>query len=320
LEITKAFKITQRGVAGNDALERCRDADCFRRHTCASILHAIMDYTTLVTAAALAGNVDNLGWVLFDCRHELANPEFGPKAYAESHIPNARFAHVDRDLSAPLTGSNGRHPLPDARRFGDWLGRMGVESSKQVIAYDHAGGGYAARLWWMLRWLGHDRVAVLDGGWDAWVNAGYPVPREIPQPIPAHFALRPRDAWVDARSVLAHLDRPDMLLVDARSSERFHGRNETIDPVGGHIPGARNRFFKDNLDPLGRFKPAAQLREEFLQVLGTARPVTVVHQCGSGVSACHNLLAMEIAGLSGSKLYPGSWSEWIADRSRPIAT
>ncbi len=279
-----------------------------------------MNYTTLIPVAELAGNVDNPGWVLFDCRHELADPGSGPKAYAESHIPNARFAHVDRDLSARPDGSNGRHPLPDPELFAAWLGRMGVDSSKQIIAYDHAGGAYAGRLWWMLRWLGHDRVAVLDGGWDAWLKAGHPVSGEIPIPQAAQFTARPRKLAVDTRFVLDHLGKPDLVLLDARSSERYHGRNETIDPVAGHIPGAFNRFFKDNLDSEGRFKPAAVLREEFSRLLGGAAAGHVVHQCGSGVSACHNLLAMEIAGLRGSRLYPGSWSEWVADRSRPVAT
>jgi thiosulfate/3-mercaptopyruvate sulfurtransferase len=279
-----------------------------------------MNFTTLIQVDDLARNLDNPQWVLFDCRHELSDPNFGAAAYAQSHIPGARFAHLDRDLSAPLTGSNGRHPLPDSRRFADWLGQMGVDAGKQVVAYDHAGGAYAARLWWMLRWLGHDRVAVLDGGWNAWTKAGHPVAREAPQSAPTRFIGQPRSSCVDADFVLAHLDKPDMLLIDARSNDRFQGRNETIDSVGGHIPGARNRFFRDNLDPHGFFRPATQLRAEFLKVIDAARPADVVHQCGSGVSACHNLLAMEIAGLGGSKLYPGSWSEWIADGSRPIAT
>jgi thiosulfate/3-mercaptopyruvate sulfurtransferase len=172
----------------------------------------------------------------------------------------------------------------------------------------------------MLRWLGHDRVAVLDGGWDAWVSGGHPLTQETPTPQPVRFTDRPRPSSVDARFVLERLGKPDIVLLDARSNDRYHGRNETIDPVAGHIPGALNRFFRDNLSPDGRFKPAAVLREEFGRVLGATPPERVVHQCGSGVSACHNLLAMEVAGLSGSKLYPGSWSEWIADRSRPVAT
>lgn len=279
-----------------------------------------MDYTTLISVSDLARRLADPAWVLFDCRHELGNPDFGPQAYALSHLPGARFAHLDRDLSAPVTGRNGRHPLPDPRQFAGWLGRMGVDSTKQVVAYDQAGGAYAGRLWWMLRWLGHDRVAVLDGGWDAWVSAGHPVTREVPKPQSLQFTARLRPLSVDAHFVLDHLGKPDMVVLDARSNDRYHGRNETIDPVAGHIPGALNRFFKDNLDTQGRFKHAAALREEFMRVLGGAPIDQVVHQCGSGVSACHNLLAMEIAGLTGSKLYPGSWSEWIADRSRPVAT
>jgi thiosulfate/3-mercaptopyruvate sulfurtransferase len=279
-----------------------------------------MDHTTLISVSDLARSLADPAWVLFDCRHELGNPDFGPQAYALSHLPGARFAHLDRDLSAPLTGRNGRHPLPDPRQFASWVGRMGVDGSKQVVAYDHAGGAYAGRLWWMLRWLGHDRVAVLDGGWDAWVSAGQPVTREVPGPQPVQFTARLQPLSVDARFVLDHLGKQDMLLLDARSNDRYHGRNEAIDPVAGHIPGAVNRFFKDNLDSHGRFKPAVALREEFMHVLGGAPPDQVIHHCGSGVSACHNLLAMEIAGLTGSRLYPGSWSEWIADRSRPVAT
>jgi thiosulfate/3-mercaptopyruvate sulfurtransferase len=279
-----------------------------------------MDHTTLISVADLAACIDDPGLVIFDCRHELSDPSYGPRAYAQSHLPHARFAHVDRDLSAPVTGANGRHPLPEAAAFAEWLGRAGVDETKQVVGYDNAGGSYAARLWWMLRWLGHSRVAVLDGGWNAWLNGGQPVTQEPPRVKPTQFVARPVDAWVDATYILKHLNQPAMVLVDARSNERYHGRNETIDPVAGHIPGALNRFFKDNLDPEGRFKPAVQLRRELLQVIGSAPPERVVHQCGSGVSACHNLLAMEIAGLAGSRLYPGSWSEWIADRSRPVAT
>jgi thiosulfate/3-mercaptopyruvate sulfurtransferase len=278
-----------------------------------------MDYTTLISVADLAAHLDDASFVIFDCRHELTDPSFGPRAYAEGHLPQARFAHVDHDLAAPLTGSNGRHPLPDARSFAEWLGRCGVDGDKQVVGYDSTGGTYASRLWWMLRWLGHRKVAVLDGGWNAWLQAGQPVTREVPAPQPRRFVARPAETPVDAQYVLAHLDQPGMVLLDARSNDRFHGRNETIDPVAGHIPGARNRFFKDNLGADGRFKPAAKLREEFQAVLGNASPAEAVHHCGSGVTACHNLLAMEIAGLTGSKLYAGSWSEWIADRTRPRA-
>jgi thiosulfate/3-mercaptopyruvate sulfurtransferase len=321
LDLEKAFNIAQAGAPGNDV----RSTGALPRPLLANITwpatsNAIMNHTTLIQADDLDRNLGNPEWVLFDCRHDLANPEFGIKAYSESHLPGARFANVDRDLSAPLTGRNGRHPLPDAQSFGRWLGEMGVDATKQVVAYDQAAGAYAGRLWWMLRWLGHERVAVLDGGWSAWVAAGHPVTAEVPRPLPARFTPRPRDSWVAANYVASHLDTPRMLLIDARSNDRFHGRNETIDPVAGHIPGARNRFYRDNLDADGRFKSATRLREEFLQILGSSKPGEVVHHCGSGVSACHNLLAMEVAGLGGSRLYPGSWSEWIADRTRPITT
>jgi thiosulfate/3-mercaptopyruvate sulfurtransferase len=279
-----------------------------------------MNRTTLVSVAELAANLADPEVVVFDCRHELTNPDFGARAYAESHIPGARFAHVDKNLSGPLTGKNGRHPLPDAGEFMQWLGRMGVSAESQVVGYDQAGGAYASRLWWMLRWLGHPRVAVLDGGWQAWTAAGQPVTADVPVPKPARFDGNPDQSRVDAPYVLRNLDSPDMVLIDARANDRFRGQNETIDPVAGHIPGARNRVFRDNLDAKGFFKPAAELRADFEKVLEGAAPGKVVHQCGSGVTACHNLLAMEIAGLGGSRLYSGSWSEWIADPSRPVAT
>ncbi len=279
-----------------------------------------MKYTTLISVAELAKHLGNAELVIFDCRHELNNPEFGPNAYAESHIPGARFAHVDKDLAGRLTGKNGRHPLPDPNAFAAWLGRMGVGSASQVVGYDHAGGTYAARLWWMLRWVGHRKVAVVDGGWQAWTAAGHPVTTELPTLTPAEFIGKPDRSLVDAAAVAKRLNSKEMILIDARSSERFHGRNETIDPVAGHIPGALNRFFKDNLNTQGFFKSPQELRADFNSLVGDAQPEKVVHQCGSGVSACHNLLAMEIAGIKGTRLYPGSWSEWIADPSRPVAS
>jgi thiosulfate/3-mercaptopyruvate sulfurtransferase len=188
------------------------------------------------------------------------------------------------------------------------------------VAYDHAGGASATRLWWMLRhWLGHEGVAVLDGGWEAWVKAGGPVTAELPRIAATSFNGTPRAVWVDADYVRSHLNDPDVTVVDARSAERYRGESEPIDPVAGHIPGARNRLYKENLDASGRFKPAATLRAELTALLDDRRPDQIVHQCGSGVSACHNILAMEIAGLTGSRLYPGSWSEWCADPSRPVA-
>jgi thiosulfate/3-mercaptopyruvate sulfurtransferase len=279
-----------------------------------------MGHTTLISVADLARHLDDPAFVIFDCRHELTDPEFGGKAYSESHIPNARFAHLDRDLAAPLTGRNGRHPLPDPGLFAAWLARMGVSNDKQVIGYDNAGGVYASRLWWMMGWMGHRSAAVLDGGWQAWLASGQPVSAEVPTPGPAGFTGRPQTSPVDADYVLKHLQSPDMVLIDARANDRYHGQNETIDPVGGHIPGALNRFFKDNLTAQGFFKSPEQLREDFRPFVGNGPPEKIVSQCGSGVTACHNLLAMEIAGLKGGRLYAGSWSEWIADSSRPRAT
>ena len=278
-----------------------------------------MPYTTLVSTAQLAEHIDDPHWVLFDCRHDLANPDSGTKEYAGGHIPGAQFLHVDRDLAAPVTGKNGRHPLPDAQVFMRTLGNAGVDAGKQIVAYDGQTGVYAARLWWMLRWLGHENVAVLDGGYGKWSGEQRPLTAALPQVAPLRFPGEPRKTWIDADEVLRSLGRPGRIIVDARSADRYRGENETLDPVGGRIPGALNRFFKDNLDASGCFKPAAELRRAFTALLGEAPPASVVHSCGSGVSACHNLLAMEIAGLCGSLLYPGSWSEWCSDAARPIA-
>ena len=279
-----------------------------------------MHYTTLISTEDLAAGIADPLWVVFDCRHDLMDVEAGRRAWNVDHLPGARFAHLDEDLSGPKTGRTGRHPLPDVAAFAQWLGAQGVDAHRQVVAYDASGGYYAARLWWMLRWLGHDRVAVLDGGYPQWKLEGRALTQAAPQVEPTTFTPHRRDALrVDAATVLASLRAPDMLVVDARTPERFAGRNETMDPVGGHIPGAVNRFFQLNLDGAGLFKPAGTLREEFTAVIGGRTAAQVVHQCGSGVTACHNLLAMEVAGLTGSRLYPGSWSEWCADPARPVA-
>ena len=281
-----------------------------------------MSYTTQVDVATLAAHLGDPDWLVIDVRHQLADPAYGERAYAEAHVAGARFLHCDRDLSGPLSGTNGRHPLPDPARFAARLAGLGLKPTTQVVVYDDAQGMIAGRLWWLLRWLGHDAVALLDGGWAAWLAAGGAVASgaavapAVGAPIAA--ALRP-SFTVDADFVQKSLTNADFCLVDARSPDRYRGENESIDPVGGHIPGARNRFFKDNLLPDGRFKPAAELRAEWLALLAGTAPEQVVHQCGSGVSACLNLVAMEIAGLSGARLYPGSWSEWCADPARPVA-
>lgn len=269
----------------------------------------------LVSATELAAHPE---WRVMDCRHDLANPELGMQQFAAGHIPGAVHAHLDRVLSGPLNGRNGRHPLPDPNALCDWLGAQGVRNGDVVVACDASGGAYAARLWWLLRWLGHDAVAVLDGGWQKWMAEELPHSTEVPEPAATRFTARPGDGWVDVSHVLAHLRQPDMLVLDARSPERYRGEAEPIDPVAGRIPGSANRFYRENLAEQCCFKPAAQLRAEFEALLG-GRPLRqVVHSCGSGVSTCHNMLAMEIAGLTGSLLYPGSWSEWCADPARPI--
>ncbi|MCG2578326.1 sulfurtransferase [Dechloromonas sp. XY25] len=278
-----------------------------------------MSYTTLVDVATLQAHLDDPNWLVVDVRHQLSDTGYGERAYAEAHIPGAVFLHCDRDLSGPLTGSNGRHPLPDPERLAERLGGIGIGSATQVVVYDDAQGMIAGRLWWLLRWLGHDAVALLDGGVQAWQAAGEPLTAVLPTLEKRLFVPRAQDLKVDAGYVQERIETPHMHLVDARGADRFHGENETIDPVGGHIPGAVNRFFKDNLLPDGRFKPAAELRAEWLAILAGSPPDLVIHQCGSGVSACLNMVAMEIAGLSGSRLYAGSWSEWCADPGRPVA-
>ncbi len=271
----------------------------------------------LVTAEDLAAHPE---WRVFDCRHDLKNTEYGRQAYARGHIPGALFLHLDDDLSGVKDGRNGRHPLPDPDSFARRMAACGVDAATQVVAYDNEGGIFASRLWWMLRWLGHEKVAVLDGGLAGWKRSKRALEETVPVVQPRSFTARAQDMAVDVGQVLADLQSDRMLILDARSPERFRGENETLDPVGGHIPGAVNRFYFDNLDDDGCFfKPAAELRAEFAALLAGRPAAHVVQQCGSGVTACHNLLAMELAGLSGSKLYPGSWSEWCADPSRPVA-
>ena len=278
-----------------------------------------MSYTTLVDVETLRAHLDDPNWLVVDVRHQLSDTGYGERAYAAGHIPGAVFLHCDRDLSGVMSGCNGRHPLPDPEQLAQRLGDIGIGAVSQVVVYDDAQGMIAGRLWWLLRWLGHDAVALLDGGLPAWQAAGGMLTRVAPTLLPRTFVARPQDLRVNADYVLERLETPHMRLVDARGADRFRGENETIDPVAGHIPGAVNRCFKDNLRPDGRFKPAAQLRAEWLAVLAGSPPDLVVHQCGSGVSACLNMVAMEIAGLPGSRLYAGSWSEWCADPGRPVA-
>ena len=268
----------------------------------------------LVSSDALARHP---AWRVFDCRHDLAKPDWGIEQYRKSHIPGALFAHLDRDLSAPQTGRNGRHPLPLAENFVRFLERNGIHRSDQIVCYDAGPGAFAARLWWMLRWVGHQSVAVLDGGLAKWLAEGRPVTAQVPAFSETSYAGNERAISVKVESIQRH--PKDFLLVDARAPARFRGEQEPIDPVAGRIPGALNRFNNDNLAADGTFKSTAALRAEFESMLSKRKPGEVVHYCGSGVAACHNALAMEIAGLQGSRVYVGSWSEWISDPKRPVA-
>jgi len=257
-------------------------------------------------------------WRVFDCRHDLANPAAGEQQYQEAHIPGALFAHLDRDLSAQKSGSNGRHPLPEARSFVAWLGKQGLKLSDTVVCYDGGPGAMAARLWWMLRWVGHEQVAVLDGGLAKWLREGRPVTAAVPKFEAASYPGKAK-ASMHASLALVEKKLKRATLLDARAPARYRGEQEPIDPVAGRIPGAKNRFNNDNLSAEGIFKKPELLRAEFSAVLSDRNPGDVINYCGSGVAACHNALAMEVAGLPGSRVYIGSWSEWSADPSRPIS-
>ncbi len=281
-------------------------------------------HTCLISAARLLDQLDLPDLVVLDCRHDLLDPAAGQSAYLVGHLSGARFASIDTDLSGPKTGPDGvfrgRHPLPEPDDLIATLRRLGINQTSQVVAYDAHGGMYAARAWWLLRWIGHDRVRVLDGGLAAWQAAAGPIEAGPGGDYSAGNINR-KPALVGTVSVdevQENLNSANKVVIDARAPDRFRGENETIDPVGGHIPGARNRFFKDNLQPNGQFKSAAELRAEFSALL--VDPAQAIMQCGSGVTACHNLLALQVAGMEGAQLYPGSWSEWCADKSRPIAT
>lgn len=277
--------------------------------------------TTIIQPHELQPHLGDARWAVFDCRFDLASRDAGRLAHRAGHIPGAIYAHLDEDLSGPIGPATGRHPLPDPQAFCARLDAWGVGNDSQVIAYDAANGVYAARLWWLLRWVGHHAVAVLDGGFAAWQRAGLPVDSRTPALGPATFVPHVRDAaWLTTDAVAETLAGGDIALVDARAADRFAGRNETLDPIAGHVPGARNHPLTNNLDADQRFLPPAELRRRWLATLGGAPSAQAVCMCGSGVTACHSLLALEIAGLAGARLYPGSWSEWIRDPSRPVAT
>jgi thiosulfate/3-mercaptopyruvate sulfurtransferase len=278
-----------------------------------------MAFRTLVSTAALALHLDDPAWAVVDCRTKLDDPAFGRREHAAGHIPGAVYADLAEDLSGPRTGTNGRHPLPDPRTLAQTFGRLGIASGVQVVAYDQENGMFASRLWWLLRWLGHDAVAVLDGGFKKWIAEGRPVQSGDTQRPPRVFEGLPlRDMTIDVTGVASRLGSERPVLVDARAPERYRGDTEPIDKVGGHIPGAKNRFFQWNLDEQGLFRTPEELRRQIATTIGDVPADQVVCYCGSGVTACHNLLAFEHAGLTGAKLYAGSWSEWSADGARPV--
>jgi thiosulfate/3-mercaptopyruvate sulfurtransferase len=279
-------------------------------------------YQTLISASELLEKLSAPDWAIIDCRFSLAESERGRHDYLQAHIPGAIYAHLNEDLSAEVVpGKTGRHPLPSVERFAQTLSRWGIDADVQVVAYDESNGSMAAaRLWWMLRWMGYDAVAVLDGGWQHWQKAGYPVAAGMESRASRTFTPHVRDEFtVTADEVLARLHDPNLRLLDVRSRERYRGEQEPIDPVAGHIPGAINAPFAETLDAEGQFLPVQELRARFQQLLGDVPPEQAIFYCGSGVTAAQALLAYAHAGLGDGRMYPGSWSEWITDPHRPIA-
>ena len=280
-----------------------------------------MAFKTLISTDALAARLADPDFVIVDCRFKLGDVSWGEEAWRAGHIPGATYAHLDRDLSGPMTGTNGRHPLPSVAVLGQTFGRFGITSGKQVVAYDQDSGMFASRLWWLLRWLGHDAVAVLDGGFAKWLAEGHPASTEAAARGAAEFHAAPRmDMTIGVDEVAAHAQDADWRIVDSRAPERYRGEVEPIDPVAGHIPGATNYFFQWNIDERGTFRTPEDLRARLAPYINDVPPDHIVCYCGSGVQACHNLLALEHAGVSGTKLYPGSWSQWVTDPSRPVET
>ena len=284
-----------------------------------------MRFTTLIDVESLAARLSDPTWVVLDCRFELGKPSAGEEAYRAGHIPGARYVHLDRDLAAPISPVSGRHPLPAPDIFSARAGKWGIDATSQVVVYDQGNSFFAARAWWVFRWLGHDAVAVLDGGLSAWQRAHHLLEQKEPEASPKNFVARPNNEFVvDTPSVLQAVLAGDWVggrqrLVDARGADRYAGENETIDPVGGHVPGAINHHYARNYRADGCFQDVATLRSMWQSTLSGADPCNMTMMCGSGVSACVNLLALEHAGLKGAKLYPGSWSEWVRDTSRPVA-
>ena len=279
-------------------------------------------HQTLIDCETLLAHLGHSDWVIFDCRFDLGDADAKERDYRAGHIPGAIYANLSRDLSGPvIPGKSGRNPLPDPeslhRRFCNW----GIGPKVQVVVYDSGPGSFAARLWWSLRWLGHERVAVLEGGWKAWNSQNLPLSTEVPKPVPWRFPLQLQEGWVvDAETILQASTNPEVRLIDGRGADRFRGENETLDPVAGHIPGARSLPSLSNVGKDGQFQDAEELRKKFEGVLAGCAVEQHISYCGSGITACHNLLAMKHAGFAAGRLYPGSWSEWITDPKRPIAT
>ncbi len=279
-----------------------------------------MAHTTLISTDTLASHLDG-SWVVVDCRYDLRDERWGREQYRSAHIPGAVYASLSHDLAGPVGGGTGRHPLPSSAAMEATFGRLGIGGGVQVVTYDQDAGLFASRLWWMLRYMGHDAAAVVDGGWAKWVREGRPVREGEETRKAATFTGRPREELVlGVKDVEARLGDPSVLLVDARGPERFEGKSEPLDRTPGHIPGAVNHFYKGNVTDEGVMLPPDRLRQQFDALLGKRSPDQGVMYCGSGVSACQNLLAMEHAGLNGTKLYPGSWSEWSSDPERPVET
>jgi thiosulfate/3-mercaptopyruvate sulfurtransferase len=275
----------------------------------------------LVSTPELAEHLSDPKWVIFDCRHDLFDSTKGATVYGASHVSGAHFASVDRDLSGAKTGQNGRHPLPTPEAFAAFLSRHGVTDSSRIVAYDDVGGQYAARLWWVARWIGFDRVSLLDGGWAKWNAEGRAVDSVVPEPqVGALVAKVNPSLLVKVGEVEANLNGGSRVVIDARAGERYRGEIEPLDRIAGHVPGAVNRVFKLNLNEDLTLRDPEVLKAEFSALIGSRAAAEVVHQCGSGITACVNLWAMEHAGLRGSKLYAGSWSEWSSDPARPVAT
>ena len=280
-----------------------------------------MAYKTIISAEDLQQHLGETGWAIIDCRHSLADPDWGQKVYEEGHIPGAYFAHLDQDLSSKvIPGKTGRHPLPtDWKAFAKLLGSWGIGEKTQVVAYDASHGGIASRLWWMLKFLGHEQVAVLDGGWENWVKENRPVSLDIPAKRSDSFApVLHIDMVRDMEDVRESLNNKDIQVVDSRAAERYAGLEEPIDPVAGHIPGAENFPFLENVDEHHLWKSRAFLFKRFAPLFGQFNSGQIIVHCGSGVTACHNLLAMQHAGYEMAKLYPGSWSEWITRKENPV--